>query len=235
MKNKKYVKNVKPTTKQEAVVYSKIDKKMDSLLREYVNGSISDEQINQQTKYFNSLLEKENTNRLVLIELIIEHKLTKVCLEAFNKRKMEDVSYRQLIKFTKEHQLVLDKINTSKSRKENENIKKFNKLIKIIKENDMFKEFMDKYELSHASNASISQLEEFVLLNELISDVDFIRIVKINEEDLDEYKKRLETINLLRDNKEVRNCVKSYGVSSISDLSTEQIEDYINNKMKIDR
>ena len=79
MKKGKHVRSTKPSSKEEGKVLRDIDRKMDRLLREYVQGGISDEQIRVETARIQANLSKENIKRKTLIQLIIDHRLIDEC------------------------------------------------------------------------------------------------------------------------------------------------------------
>ena len=99
-------------------------------------------------------------------------------------------------------------------------------LLNIIKENDMIQDMLKKYELSHISNVSISQLEEFCVLHYLVSKEVFCPLVGIDVEDYDSYKERLKMIDDLRERRELRKCLESFDLSSVSELCTYHIQMY---------
>ena len=107
MKNGKYVRSTKPSSKEEGMVLRAIDREMDRLLREYVQGGISDEQIRVETERIQSNLSKENIKRKTLIQLIIDHHLIDECKMTYGVKRLDDLSYRQLIEFTKKKELSL--------------------------------------------------------------------------------------------------------------------------------
>ena len=283
MGNKKYVRSTKPKSKQEGKVLHQIDRQTKKLLQDYLDGSISAEQVNQQTAHIQELLKKENMNKLVLIQLIRDSKLTKDCMETYNVRRLEELSYKKLLEYTKKKELSLtdyrcktknpscmtkkelidvisysqyqdiflyrydvinvgdasveqlrsfalefhlDTLPQGKTKAETKKLKEINVLLNIIKENDMIQEMLDKYHLSHISNVSISQLEEFTVLHHLVAKEVFCPLVGIDEEEFDDYKERLRMIDNLRSNKELRKCLETYGLSSVSELSTYHIQMY---------
>lgn len=284
MKNGKYVRSTKPSSKEEGKVLRAIDREMDRLLREYVQGGISDEQIRVETARIQSNLSKENIKRKTLIQLIIDHRLIDECKMAYGVSKLDDLSYRQLIEFTKKKELSLsdyrnitkhpssmtrkelincirysrfcdmflhihgvidlndaptevlrsfaidhnlDTIVQGKSKAETKKLREINVLLRIVKDNDMIQEMLEKYELSHISNVSISQLEEFTVLRSLVSKEIFCPLVGIKEEEFYDYRERLEKIDAIRKAKCIKACLAMYGESSVSYLTTEQLDAYI--------
>lgn len=283
MSNKKYVRSTKPKSKQEGKVLHQIDQRAKKLLEGYLNGTLTAEQVNQQTAHIQETLKKESINRLVLIELIREHKLTRDCLDTYGVTRIEELSYKKLLEYTKRKELSLtdyrcksknpscmtkrelvdaisyskysdlflyryDVINVSdasieqlrtfaieyhldtlphgKTKAETKKLKEINTLLNIIKENGMIQEMLNKYHLSQISSVSISQLEEFTVLHYLVSKEVFCPLVGIDVEDFDEYKERLRMIDDLRNRKELRKCLETFGLSSVNELAIYHIQMY---------
>ena len=287
MGNKKYRRSTKPNSKQEGKVLRQIDRQAQRMLQDYLDGVLTEEQVHQQTERIQATLKKESLNRLSLIELIKENKLTKDCLETYGVRRLEDLSYKKLIEYTKKKELSLtdyrcktkntscmtkkelvdlitfskyhdlflyrynlinvldaeieqlrsfalehhlDTLPHGKTKSETRKLKEINTLLNIIRENDMIQDMLEKYQLSHISNVSISQLEEFTVLHYLVSKEVFCPLVGIELEEFDIYKERLRKIADLRERKELKKCLELYELSSVSDLTLSHIEMYESRK-----
>ena len=283
MASNKYVRSTKPKSKQEGKVLHQIDQRMKKLLKDYVNGSLSEEQIRQETEHVQATLEKETMNRLTIIQLIRENKLTKECVNYYEVKRLEDLTYRQLLEYARVKELTLtdnrcktknpscmsrkelvdaivhskyhdmflyryDLINVSdasieqlrdfaveynlntlphgRTKGETKKLKEISTLLGIIKENGMIQDMLKKYELSHISNVSISQLEEFTVLHHLVSKEIFCPLVGIDMDDYDRYKERLRMIDGLRDRRELRKCLEMFDLSSVSDLCVYHMQMY---------
>jgi len=284
MKNRKHRRSTKPSSKEEGVVLRQIDREMDRLLREYVHGGISDEQIRRETARLQENLNKENIKIKTLIQLILDNHLADECKKMYGVRRLEDLSYKRLLEFTKKKELSLsdyrnitksptqmtkkelvncitysrfcdlflnmynvinvsdaptetlrkfaiehnlDTIIQGKNRVETKKLREINVLLRIVKDNDMIQEMLEKYELSHISNVSISQLEEFTVLRSLVSKEIFCPLIGIKEEDFYAYRERLEKIDIIRRAKCIKDCLAMYELSSVSYLTIEQLESYI--------
>lgn len=286
MKKRKHIKSTKPSSKEEGKVLRAIDREMDRLLRAYVQGGISDEQMRVETARIQSNLNKENIKRKTLIQLIMDNNLVGECKKMYGVARLEDLSYKKLIEFTKKKELSLsdyrnitkspyqmtkkelvnciaysrfcemflhtynlinvsdasiedlrefaikhnlDTIIQGKNKTETKKLREINVLLRIVKDNDMIQEMLEKYELSHISNVSISQLEEFTVLRSLVSKEVFCPLVGIKEEDFYLYRERLEKIDTIRRAKCLKDCLAMYGESSVSYLTSEQLSVYIKN------
>lgn len=287
MGNKKYKRSTKPNSKQEGKVLRQIDRQAKKMLQDYLDGTITEEQVHQQTERIQATLKKESLNRLSLIELIKESKLTKDCISVYGVKRLEDLSYKQLIEYTKKKELELtdyrcktknpscmtkkelvdvitfskyhdlflyrynvinaqdadieqlrsfaleyhlDTLPHGRTKAETRKLKEINTLLGIIRENDMIQDMLVKYQLSHISNVSISQLEEFSVLHYLVSKEVFCPLVGIELEEFDVYKDRLRKIDELRERKELRKCLDMYELTSVSDLTISHIEMYESRK-----
>ena len=283
MKNK-YRKSTKPGSKQTAVVYSRIDGEMKKALKEYIDGSLSDEQINQVTHNVQTSLSRLNIKIQTLIQLIKENGMINECVQEYGVKKINELTYKQLLAFCRKNELelvdyslkekspytmtrkelenciryskyydmflsvynVIDLktasieelrkfalehnlsiITQGKTKKETKKLKEIRVLLNGVKENDMIQELIEKYELSLVSNVSISQLEEFCVLISLVSKETFCSLIGIEEDKFYEYRERLEKIDFIRSQKSLKKCLAMYGESSVSALSIDQINAYI--------